>query len=338
MHHPRSEAGTGPARTPASCVAVTRPGLRGGPSGALRKGLRRMVRAGLYASLHAALLTGAAWAADRFAQPVPLAKGLVAVVAEGDLEARSIGSYTVRAYFDDQASPGNETTFYAAGLLRPRDGSIRSAVPLALPGRPRPLLMVVVQSAGSGGYLSAEAFAVEPRAVRLLARVSDLAPSEDPAAHLQRRLGDPSSATRQFLQAYQPLASAGVPKPPQLAPLVKHLHPALRQPLETVSTQQAASRCEGPPAIQGDLITSLNEGPNEFQVLACRVRPGAASCPVRFTYRGTPAGVRWTDEVELRLHADRWLVHDVLQGAPWSAKSRLSGRLAEASQVLSTCR
>ncbi len=286
----------------------------------------------------AAVLSSAAWAADRFIQKVPLAKGLVAVVAEGDLEARSIGSYSVRAYFDAQASPGNETTFYAAGVVRPRDGTVRSASALEMPGRPHPVLMVVMQSAGSGGYLSAEAFAVEPRAVRLLARVSDLAPAEDPAAHLRRRLGDPASATLQFLRAYQPLASAGVPKPPQLSGLLPHLHSGLRQTLETVSAQQAASTCEGPPAIQGDLITSLFEGPNEFRVLDCRIRPGNANCPVRFTYRGTPEGVRWTDEVELRLHGDRWEVHDVLQGAPWSAKTRLSNRLAEASRVLSACR
>ena len=276
--------------------------------------------------------------ADRFTQTVPLTKGLVAVVAEGDLEARSMGSYTVRAYFDAEASSGNETTFYAAGLVRPRDGTVRSASALALPGRPRPLLMVVMQSAGSGGYLSAEAFAVEPRAVRLLARVSDLGPAEDPATHLRRRLGDPASATRQFLLAYQPLASAGVPKPAQLLALRPHLDAALRPLLEQVSTQQAASTCEGPPAIQGDLITSLFEGPNEFRVMDCRLRPGAATCPVRFTYRGTPEGVHWTDEIELRLQADRWVVDDVVQSAPWSAKSRLSSRLAEASRVLSACR
>lgn len=288
------------------------------------------------------LLSGAvavtAASTERFTQKVPLAQGLVAVVAEGDLEARSIGSYSLRAYYDEQASPGNETTFYTAGLVRPRDGTVRSAGPLAMPGRPRPLLMVVMQSAGSGGYLSAEAFAVEPRAVRLLARVSDLAPADDPAAHLRQRLGDPAGATRQFLQAYRPLASAGVPKPTQLSVLRPHLHPTLLGLLEQVSTQQAGSSCEGPPALQGDLVTSLFEGPNEFRVMDCRIRPGAATCPVRFTYRGTPEGVRWTDEIELRLHAHRWVVGDVVQGAPWSAKSRLSSRLAEASRVLGTCR
>ena len=297
-----------------------------------------MLRVGVHACLYGAALASAAWSAERFTQPVPLGKGLVAVVAEGDLEARSIGSYSVRAYFDEQASPGNETTFYTAGLVRPRDGTVRSAKPLEMPGRPHPVLMVVMQSAGSGGFLSADALVVEPRAVRLLARVSDLPPSEDPAAHLRRRLGDPISATREFLRTYQPLASAGVPKPAQLPTVLKHLHPSLSQALEAVSTQQAASRCEGPPAIQGDLITSLFEGPNESQMLPCRIRSGSASCPVRFRYRGTPDGVRWTDEIELRLHADRWVVSDVVQGASWSAKSRLSTRLAEAEQVLKACR
>lgn len=284
------------------------------------------------------MFSSTAGASDRFTQKVPLGKGLVAVVAEGDFEARSLGSYSVRAYFDAQASPGNETTFYTAGVVLPRGGTVRSAAPLELPGRPHPVLAVVTQSAGSGGFLSADALVVEPRAVRLLGSVNDLPPSEDPSEHLKRRLGDPASATSDFLRAYHPLASAGVPKLTHLTGLLKHLHPGLRQSLESVSTQQATSRCEGPPAIQGDLISSLAEGPHASQVLACRIRPGAASCPVRFTYRGTPEAVRWTDEIELRLHADRWVVHDVVQGAPWSAKSRLSTRLAEASRVLNNCR
>ncbi len=114
--------------------------------------------------------------------------GLVAVVSEGDFEARSTGSYAVRVYVDPDALPGNETTFYAAGLIRPRDGSVRSAAPLQLAGRKRPVLVVVVASAGSGGYLSADALAIEPQAVRLLASVNGLAPGDDPAAKLRRKL------------------------------------------------------------------------------------------------------------------------------------------------------
>lgn len=125
---------------------------------------------------------------ERFARKLTLAPGLVVVVTEGDFEARSTGSYAVRAYHDPAATPENETTFYAAGALRPRDGTVRSIAALPLAGHARPLLMVVVQSAGSGGYLSADAFAVEPRAVRLRASVSGLPPGEDPATALRRKL------------------------------------------------------------------------------------------------------------------------------------------------------
>ena len=98
------------------------------PLGAWRRACAQVLGAAL---LLPCMVTGGAATADRFTQTVPLAKGLVAVVAEGDLEARSMGSYTVRAYFDAKASPGNEPTFYAAGLVRPRDGTDRSASALA---------------------------------------------------------------------------------------------------------------------------------------------------------------------------------------------------------------
>lgn len=167
--------------------------------------------------------------------------------------------------------------------------------------------------------------------------VSDLSSEEVPAARLRRTRGDPASAVQKFLHAYQPLAGSGLPKPPQLATLANNLHPDLAQTLAITSSLQAASHCEGPPAIQGDLISSLSEGPNASEVLACRVWPSAASCRVRFTYHGTPEGVRWTDTIELRLYAERWLVHDVVPGAPWSARSRLSITLKEAVRVLRTC-
>lgn len=110
------------------------------------------------------------------------------MVSEGDFEARSIGSYAVRVYSDTSASAGNETTFFATGLVRARNGVVRSAELLTVGGRTRPLLMVVIESAGSGGYLSADAFAINSRAVRLVASVSSLAPSENPAARLRHKL------------------------------------------------------------------------------------------------------------------------------------------------------
>lgn len=134
------------------------------------------------------MLGGDAMATERFAQKVTVQPGLVVVISEGDFEARSIGSYSVRVYRDPSADASNETTFYTAGLVRARDGFVRSAELLPVADRKRPLLMVVIESAGSGGYLSADAFAIEPHAVRLVAGVRSLAPTEDPALQLRRKL------------------------------------------------------------------------------------------------------------------------------------------------------
>jgi len=139
-------------------------------------------------ALAGALVAGNAADSERFVQKVIIQAGLVVVVSEGDFEARSIGSYSVRVYSDPSADAGNETTFYSAGLVRSRDGTVLSASQLEVPGRKRPLLMVVVRSPGSGGYLSADAFAVEPRSVRLVASVSGLFPTDDPARMLRRKL------------------------------------------------------------------------------------------------------------------------------------------------------
>jgi len=147
-----------------------------------------LARAFISFCLAGAFLSANALAGERFVRKVTIQAGLVVVVAEGDLEARSIGSYSVRVYSDPSADVGNETTFYSAGVIRSRDGTVQTVTPLEVPGQKRPLLMVVVQSAGSGGYLSADAFAVEPRSIRLAANVSGLAPTEDPARMLRRKL------------------------------------------------------------------------------------------------------------------------------------------------------
>jgi len=139
-------------------------------------------------ALAGTLFAGNAAAGERFAQKVNIEAGLVVVVSEGDFEARSIGSYSVRVYSDPRADAGNETTFYSAGLVRNRDGAVLSAAPLEVPGSKRPFLMVVVQSAGSGSYLSADAFAVESRSVRFVASVSGLVPTDDPAFILRHKL------------------------------------------------------------------------------------------------------------------------------------------------------
>jgi len=59
---------------------------------------------------------------ERFITKVKLPSGQTAVVEEGEFEARSLGSFSVRLY--DAAPTGDETTFFLAGQVRARDGSV----------------------------------------------------------------------------------------------------------------------------------------------------------------------------------------------------------------------
>ena len=132
------------------------------------------------------LLAASAQAADaeRFVSTLTLPTGQTVVVAEGDLEARSVGSFSVRLYEAD--TPQNATTFFAAGTIRPRDGVVESVVLADVDGDRRPELVVIVRSVGTGGYLSAHAFAVTANELAFLAAVDDLAADADPVEALTR--------------------------------------------------------------------------------------------------------------------------------------------------------
>ena len=61
----------------------------------------------------------------RYVNQHKLSTGLTAVVAEGDFEPRSIGSYSVRIY---GANPEFPTDDFLCGTIRSRDGSIEKVM------------------------------------------------------------------------------------------------------------------------------------------------------------------------------------------------------------------
>jgi hypothetical protein len=123
-------------------------------------------------------------APDRFVATQKIASGGCVVVAEGDREPRSTGSYTVRLY---RGPEGDPTADFVAGLVRPRDGTIQKVVLARLGPGEAPALVVIIASVGSGGYLSADAFTVGPRRLRLRASVRDLPQGSDVLARLRSR-------------------------------------------------------------------------------------------------------------------------------------------------------
>jgi len=126
---------------------------------------------------------------ERVVMMIGLPSGQTAVVAEGDFEARSTGSFSLRLY--DAAAPGDETTFFAAGLVRGRDGTIEKIALANVDADQQPEIIVTVRSAGTGGYLSAHAFAYDAKALVFRAGVEGLPPGADPVAALRESLRTP---------------------------------------------------------------------------------------------------------------------------------------------------
>jgi len=122
----------------------------------------------------------------RFVQKLKLSATQTAVVAEGDLEARSGGSYSVRVYATEDTQPGDDTTFFTAGVVQERDGFIEKIALADVNGDGRAELVVIMRSAGSGSYLSAQAFSCSKTTLTVAAAVADLAPKSDPIVELKK--------------------------------------------------------------------------------------------------------------------------------------------------------
>ena len=123
-------------------------------------------------------------AQDRFTSKLTTPTGETLVVAEGDFEARSIGSFSVRLY--EAAAVPDETTFFIAGLIRARDGVVEKAILADIDGDEQQEVIVIVRSVGTGSYQSAHAFAIAKDTLVFLSAVEGLAPDADPVAALQK--------------------------------------------------------------------------------------------------------------------------------------------------------
>ncbi len=128
-----------------------------------------------------ALVASTALDADETTRRIRKAVGpeasTIAVVAEGDFEPRSIGSYSLRTYAGiDPRFPYDR---FIAGIVRPRDGVVESVKFADLDSDGSSEIVVIIRSVGSGGYLSADAFELRNKAPTLLGTVAGLAHDAD---------------------------------------------------------------------------------------------------------------------------------------------------------------
>ena len=110
----------------------------------------------------------------------------IVVVAEGEFEARSVESYSVRAYAG--ANPRFRFDDFIAGAVRPRSGTVELVSFSDLDRDGSPEIIVIIRSAGTGGHLSADAFQLRGTVLVLFETVSSLAKNADPIRALEAKL------------------------------------------------------------------------------------------------------------------------------------------------------
>jgi hypothetical protein len=114
---------------------------------------------------------------DRYAKQHKLPSGQLVVIAEGDFEPRSIGSYSVRVYSNEQ--PQYPTDSFLCGLIRQRNGTIEKVVFADIDKDGVPEIIVTIRSVGTGSYLSADAFTFKDKQLIEVATVDDLPKDAD---------------------------------------------------------------------------------------------------------------------------------------------------------------
>jgi hypothetical protein len=138
------------------------------------------------AFIAALLMTAATVVAQegRFVDRMTLPDGRVVVVAEGDGEPRSIGSYSVHIY--GAKNPQFPLDDFLCGVVRPRNGAVEKVLAADIDGDGSAEIVVRIRSAGTGGYLSADAFSSTGKEIILRASVANLPKDADVIAELRR--------------------------------------------------------------------------------------------------------------------------------------------------------
>lgn len=122
----------------------------------------------------------------------------------------------------------------------------------------------------------------------------------------------------------QPFQGNGAPNSTELAAmrpwLSAELVRLLQQADSTRTAEMAAHPDEKPPFVEGDLFSSLFEGPGMFATKDNEVTGSADSgykVPVHFTYTDQSTGQKWTDTVIVISEGGKLVVSDVRYGGTW---------------------
>jgi hypothetical protein len=148
----------------------------------------------------------------------------------------------------------------------------------------------------------------------------------------------PEGVVERFYAKRIDLKIAGAPTPDELQAVAPYLTPELHRLLEEAGAlrerEAAATPDEKPPFADGDLFSSLFEGPTAFRVVDDQERDDTHRIAVRFTSRQKSDSVSWQDTVIVVPDDGEYAIADVEYGGKWkfatqgTLKSNLERALA----------
>ena len=152
-------------------------------------------------------------------------------------------------------------------------------------------------------------------------------------------VGEPnaSDVVRQFYAATINANVTGAPTAEQLATLSPYLSDTLRSLLAAArkrsEAEAAKSPDEKPSFVEGDLFSSLFEGPNAVEVLPDSVRGEHRVATVKMTANAANPPVTWVDRAILVKQGDRYVIDDIEYGGAWDFANKGSLRATLVSGI-----
>jgi hypothetical protein len=145
--------------------------------------------------------------------------------------------------------------------------------------------------------------------------------------------GDPQSAARVFYAELRRLGLRSLPTVAEWEPFAPRATPALTGAIEQAQKEQAEFRKkfpdDKPPWVDGDLFSSLFEGPQRFEIGEAKITGDRAEVPVSCVHTEGGDTAKWTDVLILTKTKSGWLVDDLRYGGTWdfAAKGTLRDAL-----------
>ena len=155
-----------------------------------------------------------------------------------------------------------------------------------------------------------------------------------PAADAGEPAQGPVAVAMDFLAMHQRFGNSGLPARADMGAYDAFLCPSLAQAVRAAQVRQEVAKAERPdekpPYVEGDLFSSLFEGPDEFEARDPVVEGDRARVEIAMSAGSGDQARRWKDTFELRLDEGIWCVDDVAYGGDWpfANQGRLSSVLA----------